>query len=236
MKPLIGFAIFTSSMLAGLSGSALALDTAQQTPAAGTPPPAASDSADKAAKTEIVLTPEELAEKESRKACKIDICTAFRNPSAAGKDVSCSVIKSWRKEQLVKMVSKLKVSWPYGPVRCTSQVNLKHADLVKALSDGKHETQLEKHTVTCSLDTTTADAKQLKFEFTPKVVFEKGKATSAKMNWGKIEAPALIKSGMWTATAADNTVNMLSGTLVEDINDFITNKCDEVKDEWSTRK
>ena len=37
---------------------------------------------------------------------------------------------------------------------------------------------------------------------------------------------------MWTATAADNTINMLNGTLVEDINDFISKKCDEVKSDW----
>ena len=60
-----------------------------------------------------------------------------------------------------------------------------------------------------------------------------GKATKAKINWGKVEAPTLVKGALWTATAADNTINLLSGTLIEDINDFIDKKCDEVKDEWS---
>ena len=48
-----------------------------------------------------------------------------------------------------------------------------------------------------------------KFELTPKVEFENGKATRAHARWGKIEAPVLIKSALWTATAADNTVNLL---------------------------
>ena len=55
----------------------------------------------------------------------------------------------------------------------------------------------------------------------------------ARLNWGKITAPTLVKTAMWTATATDNTFNVLEGTVVEDINDFIGTKCDEVKDEWS---
>ena len=74
---------------------------------------------------------------------------------------------------------------------------------------------------------------EIKFSFAPKVQFEGGKAVKAQLNWGKIEAPTLIKTAMWTATATDNTFNVLQSTIVEDINDFVSNKCDEVKDEWS---
>ncbi|HMN37111.1 MAG TPA: hypothetical protein PKD49_05285 [Hyphomicrobium sp.] len=185
---------------------------------------------------EVVLTPEEKAEKEARKACKIDICAAFRNPSAAGSDISCDVLKSWRKEQLVKMVARMKVTWPYGPVRCTSAVRIKRDDLVKAVSQPKYSTTLDKHAVSCTVERENDKPTEIKFEFSPKVDFEYGKAVTAKMNWGKIEAPTLLKGAMWTATAADNTVNMLSGYLVDDINDFIESKCDEVKDEWSARR
>ncbi len=52
------------------------------------------------------------------------------------------------------------------------------------------------------------------------------------MNWGKIEAPMLAKSALWSATAADNTFGVLQSTVVEDINDFIQNKCEDVKAEW----
>ncbi len=179
------------------------------------------------------LTADERAEKESRKSCKVDICTAFRAKKSDGPDIACNVVKSWRKEQLGKLVGKLKVSWPYGPMKCTSTVNMKRADLVKAMTGDKVELQLDKHSVSCSVDRDKEAPTEIKFDFSPKVTFEKGKATQAKINWGKIEAPALIKSAMWTATAADNTINLLSGTLVDDINDFIDKKCDEVKDQWA---
>ncbi|MBL8882870.1 MAG: hypothetical protein JNL45_07440 [Hyphomicrobium sp.] len=209
---------------AGEAGAAAAVVQPAKTEAGGTKDP------------EIVLTPEEKTEKEARKACKVDICTAFRNPSAAGHDISCDVLKSWRKEQLVKMVSRLKVTWPYGPVRCTSSLKIKRDDLAKAVTEPKYSTTLDKHSVSCTVERSNDKPTEIKFEFSPKVDFANGKAVAAKMNWGKIEAPTLIKGAMWTATAADNTVNLLSSYLVTDINDFIEKKCDEVKDEWAARK
>ncbi len=205
-------------------------------PAAATPAaPSGGDVKATDSPPEIELTAEEKAERDSRKACKVDICAAFRKPSAGGSDISCDVVKSWRKEQLGKLVGRLKVSWPYGPVRCTSAVKMKRADLHKAMTEVTYETQLDKHEVTCVVDRLTEPAADIKFDFSPKITFEKGLAIKAKINWGKLEAPTLIKGALWTATAADNTVNILSSSLVEDINSFIGKKCDEVKEEWAEK-
>ena len=106
--------------------------------------------------------------------------------------------------------------------------------LEKALGEGKYEAQLDKHEVVCEVQRAEGKA-DIRFEFTPKVSFENGKAVKATLNWGKIEAPALVKGAMWTATATDNTFNVLQGTVVEDINDFTAAKCDEVKDEWDKK-
>ena len=211
----------------------LAAEEAKTPVAAATPAATAGDAKVSDSLSDAELTPEEKAEKEARKACKVDICTAFRAKKSDGADIACGVVKSWRKEQLGKLVGKLKVSWPYGPMRCTSAVNMKRADLVKAMTEDKVELQLDKHSVTCVVEREKDAPTDIKFDFSPTVTFEKGKATKAKINWGKIEAPALIKSAMWTATAADNTINLLSGTLVDDINDFVDKKCDEVKDQWA---
>jgi hypothetical protein len=230
MKTATVLAVLASGLL--LSGLAAAEDAAA--PAATAPAPAAtSDAKPSDSPPDAELTAEERAEKEARKSCKVDICKAFRAPKSEGKDIACNVVKSWRKEQLGKLVGKLKVSWPYAGVRCTSAITMKHADLVKAMTDDKLELQLDKHTVSCVVERDKDAATDIKFDFSPKVTFEKGKATKAAINWGKIEAPTLIKSALWTATAADNTINLLSSTLVEDINDFIDKKCDEVKDQWA---
>ncbi|MGE0766514.1 MAG: hypothetical protein AB7L90_08630 [Hyphomicrobiaceae bacterium] len=180
----------------------------------------------------VDLTPEERAERDARKACKVRICAAFHNHRAETSDVSCNVLKSWRKEQLSKMLEKAKVSWPWGRVKCTAEVRLKGDMLAKALTNDRYEAALDKHKVACEVDREKADPAHINFEFSPKVTFAKGKAVKALLNWGKIEAPTLIKGAMWTATATDNTFNVLQSTLVEDINDFIGPRCDEVKADW----
>jgi hypothetical protein len=182
------------------------------------------------------LTPEEKAEKEARKACKVNLCRAFHSKDASGPDIACHVVKSWRKEQLEKLVSKVKISWPYEGAHCSMELNVKRADIVKAMAAPKAEIQFAKHTVTCSIAREKSGATDFSFELTPKVTFENGKAVKAKAEWGKIEAPTLIKSALWTATAADNTVNILSGSIVEEVNTFIGKRCDEVKDQWAAKQ
>jgi hypothetical protein len=104
------------------------------------------------------------------------------------------------------------------------------------VTEKKVEIELPKHTVSCVLANDKKDPTKFTFELTPKVTFEDGKAVKARANWGNIEAPTLIKSALWTATAADNTVNLLSSTIVEEVNKFVSKKCDEVKDQWAAER
>jgi len=177
----------------------------------------------------LKLSPEEVAERAARKGCKIKICSAFllKKP---GDDVRCNVVKSWRKEQLDMMVKKARVSWPWGKVTCTTDIKLPRDQMIKAMDASKFELTLEKHTVSCVVEREKEPA-TIKFSFAPKVKFEGGKAKKAALNWGKIEAPTLIKGAMWTATATDNTFGVLQSTLVEDINEFVSKKCPAIKDE-----
>ncbi len=97
-------------------------------------------------------------------------------------------------------------------------------------------TLLEGRTLKCSIAKEKYPATEFTFDLTPKVKFENGKAIEAHAAWGKIEAPTLIKSALWTATAADNTINLLSSTIVEEVNDFVGKRCDEVKDQWAAKQ
>jgi hypothetical protein len=228
--------------LVGFSMSAAAQSTTGTTPADQNDPGVpASQAAAKpaetkvdAAATPIVLTEEEKAERESRKACKVAICAAFHNRKP-GSDIACTVLKSYRKEQLDKLVGRAKVSWPWGSVRCSSNVKLKRETLITALTAEKVDLTLEPHDVTCTVERDKEAPSEIKLVLAPKVTFEKGKATAAQVNWGKLEAPTLVKTVMWPATATDNKLNVLGSTLVEDINDFIGDKCMEVKSEWEGR-
>jgi hypothetical protein len=186
---------------------------------------------DAAKKPVIELTDAEKKERDMRKSCKVDLCSVFHNKKPATGNVTCNVLKTWRKEQLTAMVSKGGVSWPWGAARCTADLKFDRATLIKAMSEPTFEAAFEKHDVKCELDR-DADKYEVKIEMTPKVQFKDGKAVKASINWGKIDAPLLAKSAIWSATAADNTFGVLQNTVVDDINDFIGVKCMEVKDEW----
>lgn len=192
--------------------------------------PVAPASAQMLAGTQTDMTAEEKAEKDGRKDCKVQICAAMHNRKP-GADISCNVVKSWRKEHLDKIVGKAGVSWPWGRVKCTAPINLKREMLTRALDGSKHDADIGTQSIVCEVERTEGKA-EIKAEFSPKVTFDGGKATKATLNWGKIDAPALVKGAMWTATATDNTFNVLQGMIVEDINAFASVNCDEVKDEW----
>lgn len=177
------------------------------------------------------LTPEEIAEREGRRACKAALCAAFRNP-ANGENVACSIRKSFRKEQLQKIVSKAKVTWPWGRVVCGADLKADRSVLAKALTDKKVVVTFDPHKVACEIEHEGAAASSITAVMTPAVTFENGKAVKAVLNWGQVEGPTLVKGLMWTATATDNTVNVLGSMVVDDMNDFVTAKCDEVKADW----
>lgn len=194
-----------------------------QAPAAGTAP-----------KAEVVLTAEEIKEREARHSCKVALCGAFYAKAAASGDLTCDVLKTWRKEQLDKMMARGKLGWPWGNARCTTKLKFDRAKLQKAMSEQTFEASFDTHKITCELER-EKDVYAVNVDMTPKVTFKDGKAIKASLNWGKIDAPLLAKSALWSATAADNTFGFLQGTVVEDINDFLGTKCDEVKAEWQNK-
>lgn len=165
-----------------------------------------------------------------REACKVKICAAIhgRRP---GPDIACNVAKSWPKAEIEKLVSKARVPWPWGDIRCAGEVKLERERLIAAVSEPRSETVFGKHAISCRIER-EAEKTDITIEFAPKVAFENGKATKASMNWGKIEAPAAVRSALWTATATDNALNVLQSTLVQDINEFIGAKCEAVRSEW----
>jgi hypothetical protein len=181
--------------------------------------------------TPVQETEEEKKERETRRACAVALCSTLHNRKPDTGDVTCSVRKTWQKEHLTKVLSKGGLSWPWGNARCSTDLKFDRATLIKAMSEKTYEAQFPQHEVACELDR-EAEKYQVKMQIHPKVTFTEGKAVKATMNWGKIDAPTLAKSALWSATAADNTFGVLQSTVVEDINDFIQNKCTEVKEEW----
>ena len=65
---------------------------------------------------------------------------------------------------------------------------------------------------------------------TPEVTFEGGKALSARINWGAIDAPLLAYSVIWPGAKLDNSLNVLGGRVVKMTNEFMGKKCAALQD------
>lgn len=176
-------------------------------------------------------TEEEKKEREIRRTCARAICSTLHNHKPAAGAVTCNVQKTWRKEVLTKIMERGKVTWPWGNARCTGDLKLDRATLIKSMTEPEFEAQFDTHDLHCELEG-EKDKYEVKLQIHPKVTFKQGKAVKAKLNWGNIEAPRLAKTALWSATAADNSFGVLQGVLVDDINDFIHTRCMEVKEEW----
>lgn len=188
-------------------------------------------------KTESVAPPETEAEKkerEGRRQCAAQLCSTLRNRQQADGQVTCNVQKTWRKETLTKILSRGKVSWPWGDTRCASDLKFDRGTLIKTMQEVDFEAQFETYDIRCQIDNAN-DTYDVKVQVRPKVTFKQGKAVKANLNWGKIEAPTLAKSALWSITAADNTFGLLQSIAVDDINEFVTTKCMEVNDAWQGR-
>ena len=185
----------------------------------------------KPATTSAPETEEEKKERESRRHCVVALCSTLHTHKPDTGDVSCNVQKTWRKEVVTKILARGKVPWPWGFARCMSNLKFDRATLVKAMTAPEFEAEFPKHDIRCQLEG-EKETYNVTMEIKPKVTFKEGKAVKASLNWGKIDAPKLAKTALWSATAADNSFGVLQSTVVEDINDFIETKCLEVKEEW----
>jgi hypothetical protein len=192
--------------------------------------PAPAQTAPEAA-TKRELTPEELAEKEARKACKMKICDIIATRDPNGDDVSCDIVKTWREEDIAKMLGG-KISWPWGKAVCQSKLELPRAPLAKAMSEASYEIVMPPQKVRCTLaQKTEGEPYAIEITMAPKVTFKDGKASEATINWGEASAPMFIYPLIYAGTGLDNSANVLGPEVVRMVNEFATKKCAEVKAE-----
>jgi hypothetical protein len=225
-----GFSLLAISLL--LIGASPALAASDSAPSDDEKPTAGAQ-----AKSKRTLTPEEKAEKEGRKACKIEICDILATKEPMGDDISCDIVKTWRKEDITKMLGG-KIGWPWGKAVCQSKLELKRAPLAKAMRETDYEIVMAAQTVRCTLARTDDDAEPYAVEvaMAPKVTFKDGKAVEASIGWGEASAPLLIYPLIYAGTGLDNSTNVLGPEMVKMVNEFTTKKCAKVKDELPSRR
>lgn len=217
--------------LAGLAAVSLAFAAEEGTSTDNAAPPAPGSDTVAPDDRKRVLTPEELAEKEARKECKKRICDIIATRDPEGEDIACDIVKTWREEDIVKMLGD-RITWPWGKAVCQSKLEVERRPLARAMSDPTYEMTLPQQKVRCTL-AQKQEGKPYVVEITlaPRAKFENGKAVEAQINWGEASAPMFIYPLIYAGTALDNSANVLGGEVVRMINEFTTKKCAEVKAE-----
>lgn len=179
-------------------------------------------------------TPEELAQKAARKACRIEICDIIETRERLGPDVNCDIGWTWRTDEIVDALAG-RVDWVWGKITCQSELHLQRAALAGAMSTPRATIEVAPHTVRCALE---QDGKPYvtEIELSPTVTFKNSKATEVKANWGDVSAPAAIYPGLYAATGLDNTTNFLGPELVHQVNKFVQKDCAAVRDQLPGRR
>lgn len=192
-----------------------------------TPAAAPSDGA----KAKRELSPEELAEKDARKACKKKICDIIATRDPLGEDVSCDIVKTWREEDIVKMLGG-KIGWPWGKAVCQSRLEVKRKDLALAMSEPDYDMVMPAQKLRCTLaQKDGGEPYAIEVTLAPTAKFENGRATEASVNWGEASAPTFIYPLIYAGTGFDNSANVLGPEVVRMVNEFTTKKCAEVRAE-----
>lgn len=163
-------------------------------------------------------------EKDKLKACEQSLCSILLKKETTGADLSCDIGKTWTRSNIKDGVEKKKISWTFGDARCGVNVEMSRAGIVAALTQPESTLAMSEHTLKCEVERET-EITPINVTLAPKLQFKNGKAEKAWLNVSKIDAPSIIKAGIWTVAKAEDTFGLFHGEMIEEINEFIHEKC-----------
>jgi len=168
-------------------------------------------------------------EKEARRTCKIEICTAFAKPSA-GSPITCEVTKTWPQSDITSKVVGGSYIWQYGHTQCTVKLSLDRGLIANAMADGSNTVKFPEHSFICNVDDKDAakgKAFTVTLSFTPSIVFEKGHAKSVTLEPIKAEGSSLASAAVTSLMGIDKVSGIVSRAAANEINEFLYSKCKE---------
>lgn len=181
---------------------------------------------------DVANVPAELAarmakEKADRRACKVEICSAFAKPEG-GPPITCDVTKTWLKRHIVKRIAGGSYVWPYGRLQCSVKLDLSREEIKKAASTPEAKLSLPAHTLTCNVnnaDPAKGQAFSVKVSITPTAVFKNGAAESVSLEPVKTEGSTIASAAVTSIMAVDKISGVVSRAVAKEINTFLFQKC-----------
>lgn len=165
----------------------------------------------------------EPSEEERLKQCDRDMCGIVQK-GPGDKPLNCDLGKTWKKDEILKALSKSRISWPFGDAQCAIKLEVDRAVLAPGLGAGKNKVKVPEQTVNCEVDN-GGTRQPVVIKLSPEIVFKDGKATSVSLNVQSIESSAVIKTAVWTATKMESTFGFFQKDFLKGINDYMTDWC-----------
>jgi hypothetical protein len=166
-------------------------------------------------------------EADKLKACEATVCGLIVKKGPADGPLTCEVSKTWGHQFIEDGVKEKSFKWGLGDARCALKLEIGRDLLLKALSEPDYVLQMPPHTASCDAETGST-VTSVKITLAPKITFKGGKATSATLGVGQIEAPAAVTAVIWSAAKIEDTIGLFQGQLLREINNFVEKRCLEV--------
>jgi hypothetical protein len=166
-------------------------------------------------------------EKQARRACKLEICTAFAKP-ASGAPISCDVTQTWTQQEILARIVGGNYVWGYGHAQCTVRLSLDRSVIVKAMTEAKAIMTLPEHSFICNVedkDPNKGQAFSVKIMVTPSVTFEDRNAKSLTLAEVKTEGSTVASAAVASLVTVDKLSGVVSRAAVGEINKFLFEKC-----------
>lgn len=182
--------------------------------------------------TDAKNVPKELAEriaaeKEARKACKIEICKAFA-AATTGDDIKCAITKTWLRSDILARLVGGSYVWQYGHTQCSVNIHLKRAPLHKAIAEKKASVAIGDHTMKCDVtkkDSHSALAFSTEVKLSPTIEFADGKASNMAFGDVTTKGSTLASAAVSSALALDGVSGLVSSAATKEVNEFLYTKC-----------
>ena len=163
-------------------------------------------------------------ERGNLKACERQLCEIVLGKEPTAKTLTCDLQKTWAKKSLKNGAESKSINWSLGDARCKVDLALAQQPLVDALTLPKYKLKLPEHAVNCVVER-GGEITPVNLSLKPKLKFKRGKAVEASMGIGNIEAPALIKSAIWTVAKMESNFGLFQGDILRAVNKFVGKKC-----------
>jgi len=163
-------------------------------------------------------------EKAELKACERSICAIALGKKPTGEALSCKLQKTWAKKEIADGAKQTSIDWSLGDARCSVDLNVPQSEIVTALTADQHDLQFPTHKATCIVDR-DGEISTVTMNLAPKLTFENGQATAAKLGISDIEGPTILGGFVQSVATVQSTFGLFEGALTEEVNEFLGQKC-----------